>query len=289
MFFQIVLFISFFIIISLGNYIYHCLYQRQNTNYKVYFAYIIQIVLLVLYFFIRPYNHFVSGLLFYLMNTIPLFFYHGNLKNKVCYFFIVLISFSSMELLVSFGFIFICHIFGYNITFLDELYQIRSFIYFVPIVISIIFDCLTTFVISQSIKKNSFKIENNILYLLISIFLLVNSLNFMYASNLSNFILVSAIYVLLTIINILLINQNINNFFKKYKQNKQNEYLQIIINEQQENLRHIDESYQKIRKRNHDFKNHILIISQLFENHDNNVKKYIQDYINKNNGGHISS
>lgn len=278
MFFQIVLFISFFIIISLGNYIYYCLYQRQNTNYKVYFAYIIQIVLLVLYFFIRPYNHFVSGLLFYLMNTIPLFFYHGNLKNKVCYFFIVLISFSSMELFVSFGFIFICHIFGYNITFLDELYQIRSFIYFVPIVISIIFDCLTTFVISQSIKKNSFKIENNILYLLISIFLLVNSLNFMYASNLSNFILVSAIYVLLSIINLLLINQNINNFFKKYKQNKQNEYLQIIINEQQENLRHIDESYQKIRKRNHDFKNHILIISQLFENHDNNVKKYSRLY-----------
>ena len=288
MFFQFGLFSAFFIIILLGNYIYYCLYQGQNTNYKMYFGYIIQIVLLILYFFIRPYNQFVSGLLFYLMNIIPLFFYQDTFKSKVCSFFIVLISFSGMELLVSFGFIFICHIFGYNITFLDELYQIRSFIYFVPIVISIMFDCLITFVISQSIKKNSFKIENNILYLLISIFLLVNSLNFIYVSNLSNFISVSAIYVLLSIINLLLINQNINNFSKKYKQNKQNKYFQILMNEQQENLKHIDENFQKIRKRSHDFKNHILIIYQLFETHDDNVKIYIQDYINKNNGGHIS-
>ena len=42
-----------------------------------------------------------------------------------------------------------------------------------------------------------------------------------------------------------------------------------------EDMKSIDEYYQTMRRKNHDFKNHCLVVLNMLENHDEKVKDYL--------------
>ena len=84
--------------------------------------------------------------------------------------------------------------------------------------------------------------------------------------------------------NLSLLSININNFIIKYKKYTDLKYYQRTINEQSDSFKNINTSFKKIRKQNHDFNNHLIIIKELFKNDEKEVIKYIEEILENYKG-----
>lgn len=266
------------------EYFYYHIYVGTQTLHKMHLriVFVLQLILFSFCFVLGIYNSFLLNFVFYIINAFPLLIYNDLLKNKIYYYFIAFVSFTVVELIGSFLFMIISAIFHFGVMFPQELTQMESTLFFIPMIIMLPLDFLVAYFMPKIIRRtHSLKMEKNILLILISIFILTMSLSTIYTATKENFLIVSIIFFGLFLVNLFFLNTNIHDFMDKYKNNLHNEYYQHIINEQKENLKSIDENYQRMRKRNHDFSNHIVIIDQLLKNDDVKVLEYITNVLDK--------
>ena len=67
----------------------------------------------------------------------------------------------------------------------------------------------------------------------------------------------------------------INKYQILQKESIKNKAKQEILNLQIEDMTTIDQHYRNIRRGNHDFKNHCLVVLNMLKSHDENVKEYL--------------
>ncbi len=281
--------VGMFLNFSLTNIVfeiyYYNIYKNKQTINKIKLIgiFFLKLSLLLLAFIVADYDSILINLTLYVTNIFPLLFiYNDTLKNKILNYLIINYYFAIIEMLISALFVIILLMFGFKIYFPKELSQMHSSLFFVPIP----FIFFTNFYVAnhlENILKYAHSNKKNSFLLLLTFFLLVLNISIIFSSTKNNFLFFSIIYIILLLIILCLLNICINNFIISYKKNIHNKYLLEISNKQKEQLQSIDENFKKIRKRNHDFTNHLIIIFQLFKNNDLTVINYLDNLLHNHN------
>ena len=281
-------YLSFIFIIIICNMFYYNIYSKKNIYInKMYLIKIILIQVIIIYisFIFNLYNNMTITYILCLVNILPLFLYKDVIKNKIYIFLIMYGLMTINELIGSIILMFIVPILDIKIIFPQELLITKSLLSFIPITIMIVIDFFESLYISNILSYiKSLKLEKNF-FMLFSSFIVLNiSFTIISYTNTQNFILLSIIYFIILLMNLSLLSININNFIIKYKKYTDLKYYQRTINEQSDSFKNINTSFKKIRKQNHDFNNHLIIIKELFKNDEKEVIKYIEEILENYKG-----
>lgn len=275
-------------ITSLGDIIYYTIYKKDNYNHKIdiRLLYFLQALVLIGYAWFKDINGFISSGAYNIANLLPIFAYQDTIKNKLCYYLIVLSLFILSELFISFGYILIVSFLGYNVFFVDDVISNNTSIYYLFTLFLMLGDILLTYIVYKLFNKiNVTKLCSELLLMNAAILLMINTLNLIYVATKKNFMIMSIIYLFCTIVIIALVYKSVSNLIRKHEENILDKKRLYILNMQMEELKNIDDHYKKIRKRNHDWMNHYLVLSQLFENNDEKVIDYVDELIRKYDSG----
>lgn len=284
MFYSIGMFLNFSLsTIIFEIYYYHIYKKKQLINkMKLMKIIIIKLLVLLLSFIIVDYSSTLIQFTLYIINIFSLLFlYNDTLKNKILNYLIVFTCTAVSELLISGLYIIILELFGLKINFPKDLALIKSLLFFVPIPFITLINFFIAHHITNILKFIYLSKKQPSFLLLMSCFILMINMSIIYSSKKNNFMYFSIIYFFLFLITLYLINKYIDNFINAHYKNLDNKYFLEIVDKQKKQLLNINNDFKKIRKRNHDFINHIIIINQLLENNDKKVTKYIKTIIKK--------
>ncbi|WP_296876082.1 hypothetical protein [Thomasclavelia sp.] len=288
MFFYLYQYLMIGIITVLADIIYYAIYKKDNYNHKIdiRLLYFLQAILLIGYVYFKDSNGFVSVCTYNIANLLPIFAYQDTLKNKLCYYLIVVTLFILSELFISFTYVLVVSLLGYNVFFIDDIIGNNASTYYLFVFVLMLSDILLTYIICKLFNKiNVAKLSSELLLMNVVILLMINTMNLIYVATKKNFMIMSIIYLFCTIVIIALVYKSVSNLIRKHEENILDKKRLYILNMQMQELKHIDDHYKKIRKRNHDWMNHYLVLSQLFENNDEKIINYVDELIKKYDSG----
>ncbi len=278
------LFDSIFIyiyILSL-DYFYYAIYKKQYIKYNQSITYIL-IIQFILCLFLPPTketNSFLSSFLFYITFLMGLFCYKDYFKNKAIYCITTIAIGSCIEMFISSIVILCLNIIGnYKYTFTDNIFQENPIYFCAYALLMAVFSIILVRYIYNMIKNTSSnQIKKLLLICFLPLALMVQAFSFLYVSFISGkaFYLMSLIDFLIIVIVLIVVHLGIKSYLLDQRKNRKLRQDKLITEVQIEQMKSIDQYYQEIRRKNHDFKNHSLVILEMFYQNDKNVKKYIK-------------
>ena len=276
MIFYILCFVMQYSIIFVGNMYYRLFYCQKIKSISLY---VIQMILLALFFMFRKDFSLISSLIIYIIYFLPLLYYQDSLKKKIFYYVIVYFLLLYGELAMSALFMMISVIFDYGEWFIVDFYNQQSFVYIAMIVCTLFLDGITFSII----KKHKFLngSHNSMFYLMGAFVISITGMNMLYAVTKTTFVEISLVYMIMVLLSILLAMMAIKRVHREREINRFNCHQQKILEIQLKNIQIMDDQYKYIQKRNHDLKNHYLIMEQLFHEDKKDVKDYIVDFLRK--------
>ena len=270
----------YFMTIMIENKLYAVLFNKKHDGkVSIWFVCLLQFVLIHLVFALKVDYAFYASLVLYTIHFLPLLTYKETIKTKIFHYFTVYFLFLFTEFLISLFFIFVSYLFNRDYLFIDDLFKQGSPSYL--IVIGVIFLCdfwMVSIVKRKELYKN---FNTGIMYILIAVFVFISAMNMLYGGTEKTFLIVSIIYIVLFVIGLCLVSMGYNYLFKRHQENKMNLVRHKVVEEQMKDLKRIDKYYKSIRKRNHDLKNHYLIINQLMNDSIDQANIYIQEILQK--------
>lgn len=255
-------------------------YSKENMKSFKYLHYktlfFIQVLLAILICYFKYHFSSLATFLFFSSSLIPLFFFKDTLKNKITCFSLVIILLMTCELFISVFFIFFLNL------FLDPTLMIMDDAFNDYPAIAIIYSICICFVdyllLSIALHlKTKVKETYKLIFICFSPMLLSGiNFNILFMTTKSTFVILSIIYWIIAIITIIVIYFNVKHYFKEKEQNISNKQYEQTINQQTKEMKGIDSYYKQIRKNNHDFQNHCIVILQLLKNNQEEAKEYIK-------------
>lgn len=264
-------------IITYQVYYYNIYSKQQTSKRKLFIIFILQSILIISCFITGIYNSIITNFLFYVVNTFPLLIYIDTVSNKVFVYFVIFTCTAALEILISVVFIFVLKIFNLNVLFPQDLVIIESVLYFIPPIIIFFINIIIVRFIPYFFEKVSLlQLKKNVVALLIIFFLIIINESILFSTTKDNFILSTGFSIIFLLISLWLLNKNIDDFLKKQEQNI---FYKNIISVQQKSLKSINQIFKNIRKRNHDYNNHLIIINELLKTDNSKALLYIEEVL----------
>lgn len=276
MIFYIICFVVQYSIIFVGNMYYRLIYCQKIKSISLY---VIQMILLVLFFMFRKDFSLISSLIIYIIYFLPLLYYQDSLKKKLFYYMIVYFLLLYGEIAMSALFMMLSVIFDYGEWFIADFYNHQSIVYIAMIVCTLFLDGITFSIINKYKFLKEF--HNSMFYLMGAFVISITGMNMLYGVTKITFVEMSLVYMIIALLSIFLAMTAIRRINRDREINRFNCHQQKILEMQLKNIQIMDDQYRYIRRRNHDLKNHYLIMEQLFHEDENDVIDYIDEFLRK--------
>lgn len=286
---DIIQFLIYFSIILTANFFYKSLYENhESTNCNKKCIYISQSILVLLASILKQIKPTLTSLLFLTAFLLPLFLYKDNIKNKFFYYLITIITVTVSEILLGTFILLIANqIFDAKIMVMNEafiIYPWLSIIYVFLLLLCI--QCVFYLIIKAKKYIHFTNIRKLFVLYCLPMFLILINTNIIYSSHSKDsFFLNSIIYWSIFLFLIIILYRNMHYYIQNREDEISQKRYEQTIKLQVEEMKDIDEYYKQIRKENHDFENHCLIISSLFQENHKSIKKYIYSILDEYNKG----
>lgn len=269
--------IVFFLYFQTSNYFYY-IFNSKNIDYKKMKKFLIlQAIGSLLYPYLKENYNILASLMSYTFFFLGTFMYDISLKKRITYYlFLIAINTSGEMISTSCIILILSFLLNKDATFTDTLIKTNPFYY----VIGLLGCVICVFLVMRYVKSLSKNMTAEQLKQIYKISFLPFSiafmcLNFIYTTNKETFLMVFIITWIIIMITVFIIIKGINKYQMMQKESIKNKAQQEILNMQIEDMKSIDEYYQTMRRKNHDFKNHCLVVLNMLENHDEKVKDYL--------------
>lgn len=269
--------IVFFLYFQTSNYFYY-IFNSKNIDYKKMKKFLIlQAIGSLLYPYLKENYNILASLMSYTFFFLGTFMYDIPLKKRIMYYlFLVAINTSGEMISTSCIILILSFLLNKDATFTDTLIKTNPFYY----VIGLLGCVICVFLVMRYVKSLSKNMTAEQLKQIYKISFLpfiiaFMCLNFIYTTNKETFLMVFIITWIIIMITVFIIIKGINKYQMMQKESIKNKAQQEILNMQIEDMKSIDEYYQTMRRKNHDFKNHCLVVLNMLENHDEKVKDYL--------------
>ena len=269
--------IVFFLYFQTSNYFYY-IFNSKNIDYKKMKKFLIlQAIGSLLYPYLKENYNILASLMSYTFFFLGTFMYDISLKKRITYYlFLIAINMSGEMISTSCIILILSFLLNKDATFTDTLIKTNPFYYVIGLlgcVICVFFVMRYVKSLSKNMTSEQLKQIYKISFLPFIIAFMC--LNFIYATNKETFLMVFIITWIIIMITVFIIIKGINKYQMMQKESIKNKAQQEILNMQIEDMKSIDEYYQTMRRKNHDFKNHCLVVLNMLENHDEKVKDYL--------------
>ncbi len=269
--------IVFFLYFQTSNYFYY-IFNSKNIDYKKMKKFLIlQAIGSLLYPYLKENYNILASLMSYTFFFLGTFMYDISLKKRITYYlFLIAINTSGEMISTSCIILILSFLLNKDATFTDTLIKTNPFYY----VIGLLGCVICVFLVMRYVKSLSKNMTAEQLKQIYKISFLpfiiaFMCLNFIYTTNKETFLMVFIITWIIIMITVFIIIKGINKYQMMQKESIKNKAQQEILNMQIEDMKSIDEYYQTMRRKNHDFKNHCLVVLNMLENHDEKVKDYL--------------
>lgn len=269
--------IVFFLYFQTSNYFYY-IFNSKNIDYKKMKKFLIlQAIGSLLYPYLKENYNILASLMSYTFFFLGTFMYDISLKKRITYYlFLIAINTSGEMISTSCIILILSFLLNKDATFTDTLIKTNPFYY----VIGLLGCVICVFLVMRYVKSLSKNMTAEQLKQIYKISFLpfiiaFMCLNFIYTTNKETFLMVFIITWIIIMITVFIIIKGINKYQVMQRESIKNKAQQEILNMQIEDMKSIDEYYQTMRRKNHDFKNHCLVVLNMLENHDEKVKDYL--------------
>ena len=269
--------VVFFLYFQTSNYFYY-IFNSKNIDYKKMKKFLIlQAIGSLLYPYLKENYNILASLMSYTFFFLGTFMYDISLKKRITYYlFLIAINTSGEMISTSCIILILSFLLNKDATFTDTLIKTNPFYY----VIGLLGCVICVFLVMRYVKSLSKNMTAEQLKQIYKISFLpfiiaFMCLNFIYTTNKETFLMVFIITWIIIMITVFIIIKGINKYQMMQKESIKNKAQQEILNMQIEDMKSIDEYYQTMRRKNHDFKNHCLVVLNMLENHDEKVKDYL--------------
>ena len=269
--------IVFFLYFQTSNYFYY-IFNSKNLNHKRMKRFLVlQAIGSLLYPYLKENYNILASLMSYIFFFLGTFMYDIPLKKRITYYlFLVAINISGEMISTSCIILVLSFLLNKDATFTDTLIKTNPFYY----VIGLLGCVICIFLVMKYVKSLSKNMSDEQLKQIYKISFLpfiiaFMCLNFIYATNKETFLMVFIITWIIIIITVFIIIKGVNKYQMMQRESIKNKAQQEILNMQIEDMKSIDQYYKTIRRKNHDFKNHCLVVLNMLENHDEKVKDYL--------------
>lgn len=249
----------------------------KYINYKILF--LIQALLAIFICYFKYNFSSLATFLFFSSSLIPLFFFKDTFKNKFKCFALVIILLMISEMFISVFFIFFLNLFiDPYLMIMDDAFNAYPWIAIIYSICTCIIDHLLLSVALY--LKTKVKKTYKLVFICFSPILLSGiNFNILFTSTKSTFMILSIVYWIIAIVIIIVIYFNVKLYLKEKENNILNKQYEQTIKLQTEEMKSIDDYYKQIRKENHDFQNHCLIISELLKIDQEKAKEYLKSLL----------
>lgn len=269
--------IAFFLYVQTSNYFYYIFFRKNIHKKRFVLIIFIQILVTFIYPYLKSRSALQASGISYIIFFLSSFLYEISLKDRLIYYLFLIAINICGEMIASSCLMFIfSFIFNIDAVFLDEILKINQIYY----LIGLFSACLSVSLIIKYIENISKNVMSNQLKQIVKIcflplVLVFTTLNIIYATDKNNFMMTAIGSWTIVIIASFIIVKGINKYQILQKESIKNKEKQEILNVQIEDMTTIDQHYRNIRRGNHDFKNHCLVVLNMLKNHDENVKEYL--------------
>ena len=237
----------------------------------------IQILGAIIYPYLKSKSALQASGMSYTLFFLSSFLYGISLKDRLIYYLFLIAINICGEMISSSCLMFIfSFIFNVDKIFLDTILKTNQIYYLIGLISAV----LSVFLVIKYIESISKNVANKQLKQIIKIcflplVLVFTTLNIIYATDKNTFMMAAIGSWIIVIIASFIIVKGINKYQILQKESIKNKATQEILNLQIEDMTTIDQHYRNIRRGNHDFKNHCLVVLNMLKSHDENVKEYL--------------
>ena len=269
--------VVFFLYLQTSNYFYYIFNSKNIDHKRMKKLFILQAIASLLYPYLKENYNILASLMSYTFFFIGIFMYDIPLKKRIMYYlFLVAINISGEMISTSCIILVLNFLLNKDATFTDTLIKTNPFYY----VIGLLGCVICIFLVMRYVKSLSKNMSAEQLKQIYKISFLpfiiaFMCLNFIYATNKETFLMVFIITWIIIIITVFIIIKGINKYQMMQKESIKNKAQQEILNMQIEDMKSIDQYYKTMRRKNHDLKNHCLVVLNMLGNHDEKVKEYL--------------
>ncbi len=276
--FDIIEIIVLFSYVSAFNYFYHSIYK--NTH-KPIFIYVIQFICCIFYPFIKRNNDLISSFFYFLVYILPLFYYKDRMKNKIIYYIFIFAFSVCLEVISAAIIIVLANLLGNsNYVFINTMIKEDALLYLINMILLCVGAHLGVRFIGYLKKDmNSSQFQKIIFIIFLPITLMGISTNILFSSNINTFMIISVISWSIAIVVLIFVNRVIDNYLAEYHKSKENREYQQVVKLQITHMQSIDCYYKNLRKNNHDFQNHCVVISNMINEKNKKTIDYIDSFL----------
>ncbi len=269
--------VAYFLYMQTANYFYYLFNSNTICKKRIKLLFVLQLLGVVFYPYLKENYNGIASLISYFLFFLGSIIYDISLKDRFIYFVFLLVINVCGEMMTSSIIIFVLtFILNKDVMFIDELSRTNQFYFFIALLGVV--GCVFLFI--KYIEKMSKSIDHKQLKQIIKIcflplVLVFFSFNFIYTASKDTFFIVFIVSLIIVVIAIFIIVKGINKYQMMQRESIKNKAQQEILNMQIEDMKSIDQYYKTIRRKNHDLKNHCLVVLNMLENHDEKVKEYL--------------
>lgn len=269
--------VVFFLYLQTSNYFYYIFNSKNIDHKRMKKLLILQAIASLLYPYLKENYNILASLMSYTFFFLGTFMYDISLKKRITYYlFLIAINISGEMISTSCIILVLNFLLNKDATFTDTLIKTNPFYY----VIGLLGCVICIFLVMRYVKSLSKNMSAEQLKQIYKISFLpfiiaFMCLNFIYATNKETFLMVFIITWIIIIITVFIIIKGINKYQMMQKESIKNKAQQEILNMQIEDMKSIDQYYKTMRRKNHDLKNHCLVVLNMLGNHDEKVKEYL--------------
>ncbi len=269
--------VVFFLYLQTSNYFYY-IFMSKNLDYKkMKWFLILQGTSSLLYPYLKENYNVIASLMIYIFFFLGTFIYDIPLKKRITNFLFLIAITSSGEMISGSCMILILSfLFNKDATFADTLIKTNPSYYVIGLLGCVICIFLVIRYI-KNISKNMTDKQLKQIYKISFLPFIVNvmCINLIYPTNKETFLMFFIITWIMVIITVFIIVKGVNKYQMMQRESIKNKAQQEILNMQIEDMKSIDQYYKTMRRKNHDLKNHCLVVLNMLENHDEKVKEYL--------------
>lgn len=275
LFFYILSVICFFLYVQTSNYFYYIFFHENIHRKRFVLIIFIQILGAIIYPYLKSKSALQACGMSYTLFFLSSFLYGISLKDRLIYYLFLIAINICGEMISSSCLMFIfSFIFNVDKIFLDTILKTNQIYYLIGLISAV----LSVFLVIKYIESISKNVANKQLKQIIKIcflplVLVFTTLNIIYATDKNTFMIAAIGSWIIVIIASFIIVKGINKYQILQKESIKNKAKQEIL--QIEDMTTIDQHYRNIRRGNHDFKNHCLVVLNMLKSHDENVKEYL--------------
>lgn len=277
LFFYILSIIGFFLYVQTSNYFYYIFFHENIHRKRFVLIIFIQILGAIIYPYLKSKSALQASGMSYTLFFLSSFLYGISLKDRLIYYLFLIAINICGEMISSSCLMFIfSFIFNVDKIFLDTILKTNQIYYLIGLISAV----LSVFLVIKYIESISKNVANKQLKQIIKIcflplVLVFTTLNIIYATDKNTFMIAAIGSWIIVISASFIIVKGINKYQILQKESIKNKAKQEILNLQIEDMTTIDQHYRNIRRGNHDFKNHCLVVLNMLKSHDENVKEYL--------------